>query len=41
MSVSSAAFIAHASTGPKCMVLTFVSDAANAPQPGATGTSVP
>ena len=41
MSVLSTAFIAHAPTGPTGTVLTFVTDAADAPQPGATGIPVP
>ncbi len=41
MSVSCAAFIAHAPTGPKCTGLTFLSEATDAPEPEATGASVP
>ncbi|HMD11369.1 MAG TPA: hypothetical protein VKG90_03470 [Marmoricola sp.] len=41
MSVSSTALIAHAPPGPTGTVLTFVTDAAEAPQPEATGIAVP
>jgi hypothetical protein len=41
MSVSSTALIAPAPTGPTGTVLTFVTDAAEAPQPEATGIPVP
>ena len=41
MSVSSTAVIAYAPTGPTGTVLTFVTDAAEAPQPEATGIPVP
>jgi len=41
MSVSSTAVIAHAPTGSTGTVLTFVTDAAEAPQPEATGIPVP
>ena len=41
MSVSSTAFIAHAPSGPTGTVLTFVTDAAEAPQLEATGIPVP
>lgn len=41
MSVSSTAFIAHAPSGPMGTVLTFVTDAAEAPQSEATGIPVP
>ena len=41
MSVPSTAFIAHAPSGPTGTVLTFVTDAAEAPQLEATGIPVP